>query len=236
MGIFCAGTVLLSSLACVSAEEFSETVVSSDVAQEYEAARALLKEEQYGKAAEAFDGLGNYAEAPRYAMYCRALEAAESGLYSTAVTNLENLTGFLDSSVLCTYYTGRALEEREEYEEAEEILGGIVLFRDVADRVAAYPALIQERDYKKADQAEKAGRLEIALRGFRNLKNFKDSAERAEALQEKINERGYAAADQNEADGKLEKALEGFGALGDYKDSKERAEAVQEKILKRDYQ
>jgi hypothetical protein len=103
-----------------------------------------------------------------------------------------------------------------------------------------YPALINARDYKKADENEKAGTLDAALSAFKALGDYKDSAARAAALQTQINNRdaaaveqdqstAYAEADQAEKDKRFEDAYEGFAALGDYSDSKNRAETVRQR-------
>lgn len=208
--------------------------------ERYEAAIGYLGEKKYSAASATFSALGSYGDAPRYAMYCNAIIAGESGLYGTAVENLKSLNGFLDSSILATYYAGLSWEAGEDYERAQELLNGISLYRDVAARLAGYPALINARDYKKADADEKAGKLDAALSGFLALGQYEDSASRAASLQTRINERdaaaaeaarsaAYAAADQAEKDGRYEAAYDGFTALGDYSDSKERAEAVRQR-------
>lgn len=68
--------------------------------KQYEKAFELLYDEKYAEAANAFSELRNYRDSRLYAMYCSAIDAGESGLYSVAVTNLSGLNGFLDSSQL----------------------------------------------------------------------------------------------------------------------------------------
>ncbi len=206
----------------------------------YENAIGLLKESKFTEAGEAFIVLGSYNDSPRYAMYCNAIVAGEAGLYSVAVENLKSLDGFLDSSILATYYAGLSWEVSEDYEHAAELLSGISLYRDVATRIAGYPALIKAREYRKADENEKTGNLDAALSGFKKLGDYEDSAARATSLQAQIDERdaavaeaakaeAYAQADQAEKDGKYEEAYDGFVALGDYSDSKARAEEVRQR-------
>ena len=209
-------------------------------AEQYENAIGLLKEDNYTEAGKAFAALGSYADSPRYVMYCSAIVVGEAGNYTTAVSNLTNLGDFLDSSLLATYYAGLSWESTEDYEKALEMLAGISLYRDVSERIATYPGKILERDYKKADENEQAGRLEAALSGFKELGDYKDSANRAKVIQEKIKERdeaaaekarenAYAAADKAEQDGDYATAYDGFVNLGDYKDSKDRAAVVQQR-------
>ena len=212
----------------------STAALAQTNAEMYENAIGLLKDRQYAEAAAAFTALGGYSDAARYAMYCNAIAAGEAGLYSAAVDNLKSLSGFLDSGILAVYYAGLSWEAAENYERAMEVMGGITLYRDVLTRMAGYPALINARDYRKADENEQAGLLEAALSGFQALGAYRDSADRAAAVQEKIHARDYAAADEAEQQNELEKALEGFTALGDYQDSADRAAAVRDKIAARD--
>ena len=228
--------LIISIMLCFSAAHAR----ADSNAEMYENAIGLLKENKYAEAGEAFAALGSYYDSPRYMMYCSAIAAGEAGLYSVAVENLKSLSGFLDSSILATYYAGLSWEASEDYEHALELLSGISLYRDVASRIAGYPALIHARDYRIADENEKAGLLDAALAGFQALGNYEDSAERAAALQIRIAERdaaaaqaahaaAYAEADLAEKDGRFEDAYQGFVALGDYSDSKARAEAVRQR-------
>lgn len=218
----------------------SVAAMGESSAQQYEKAMELLKENQYTEAGRSFAALGTYADSPRYTMYCNAIAAGEAGLYSVAVENLNSLNGFLDSNLLAIYYAGLSWEAAEDYEQAREVLAGITLYRDVAARLAGYPALINARDYRKADAYEKAGKLEDALSGFLALGSYADSADRAAAVREKIKARdeaaaeqaradAYAAADRAEQNGDYDTAYTGFVKLGDYKDSAARAAVAAEK-------
>ncbi|MBQ9009921.1 MAG: WG repeat-containing protein, partial [Clostridia bacterium] len=200
-----------------------------NVADQYEKAMELLKENKYDEAGQAFIALGSYNDSPRYAMYCNAIVAGKKGVYSVAVENLNSLNDFLDSSLLAIYYAGLSWEASEDYEQASEVMSSITLYRDVAERIAGYPALINARDYRKADRDEKAGKLELALSGFLALGRYSDSAERAASVQEKIHARDYYIADEAELNGDFAKAYSGFAALGDYKDSAQRAAVVKNK-------
>ncbi len=208
---------------------------ASDLSHEYELAIQLLQENQIQEAEAAFKKLGRYQDASKYAMYCGAISAGDKGLYSTAVTNLLALGDFMDSPLLAVYYTALSQEGSEDYEGAEETLNGILLFADSQERIASYPEKIMNREYRKADAIEKAGKLEEALSAFMKLGAWSDSTERVKNIKEKIRARDYASANQLELSGNLEKALELYKALDGYLDSPERAKAVQKKINTRDY-
>ncbi len=232
--LFCL-LLALTLLICPMAFAWSESN-----ADQYENAIGLLKENKYSEAGKAFAELGSYSDAPRYTMYCNAIAAGESGLYSIAAENFKSLDGFLDSSILAVYYAGLSWEADENYEKALELFARISLYRDVAARIAGYPALINARDYRKADENEQAGLIDEAYSGFTALGDYEDSADRAASLKERIDKRdadaaekanadAYAKADQAEKDGRYEEAYDGFMALGNYSDSKQRAEGVQQR-------
>lgn len=202
----------------------------SSPADDYQSALNLLKECKYEEAASSFASLAGYADAPRYAMYCSAIAAAEQGNYAVAVVNLQQLGDFLDSSLRVTYYAALSYEASEEYEEAQDLLLGISLYLDSQTHLASYPAKILARDYARADALEAAGELEDALTAFTKLGDYQDSAARVETLREKIKVRDYDAALALKNAGKLQDAYDAFRALGDYKDSKAQLTEIQEAI------
>ncbi len=224
--------LVMSFCICVSAS--AETN-----AEQYENAIGLLKENKYAEAGTAFAALGSYGDSPRYVMYCSSNVAGKAENYTIAVSNFTNLGDFLDSSLLAIYYSGLSWESAENYEKALEVLAGITLYRDVAERISIYPEKIQERDYKKADENEQAGNLEAALSGFKSLGDYKNSTDRAKAVQSKLDERdaaaaekakadAFAAADEAEQNGDFATAYDGFVSLEDYKNSKDRATAIKQ--------
>lgn len=200
----------------------------SSPADDYQSALNLLKECKYEEAASSFASLAGYADAPRYAMYCSAIAAAEQGNYAVAVVNLQQLGDFLDSSLRVTYYAALSYEASEEYEEAQDLLLGISLYLDSQTHLASYPAKILARDYARADALEAAGKLEDASTAFTKLGNYQDSAARVETLREKIKARDYDAALALKAAGKSQETYAAFQALGDYKDSKAQLTEIQE--------
>ena len=205
----------------------------------YEGAVSLLKESRYGEAAEAFSALGDYRDASRYLLYCRANDAAQKEQYQTAAQNLKTLEGFGDSDLLSRYYEARGLEQAEAYESAAEVYLGITLFRDSSERLNALPGKISERDYQKAVELQNGGSLRQALNTFRALGSYKDSASRAEeissALAEQPKLEKYQQALKDEQAGRLSAALDAFLSLEDYKDSAERARAIRQTLDEQAY-
>ena len=202
----------------------------ADLQKRYEQGQVLMAEGKYAEAASVFSQLGGYEDASRLSAYCQAVDAGENGQYELAIVGLSSLAGFRDSTQLVTYYKARLRENAELYEDAQDLMLTVVFFRDARERLLSYPALIQAREYKKADKLAKEGNLEEARSQFLALGNYQDSAQRAVDLLGQIKARDYSAADKLESRGKLTDALAGFTSLGDYKDSAERAARIQDKI------
>ncbi len=206
----------------------------------YRDAIALLQQGQYAEAGKAFEGLGHYYDASRYAMYCSALASAESGSYELAASTMQALSGFMDSGIQAVYWTGRAYEETELYESALDQYSRILQYGDAGTRAAALPGKILDRDYKAACALEESKSYRAAISAFEALDGYLDSADHIASIrgtmQKEADEKAYAEADRLEAAGKLEEAAEAFRALGEYSDSAARAAAAGEKILDRDYQ
>lgn len=87
------------------------TTLADTLAERYEAAEVLMVEGEYLAAADAFDALMTYSDASYMAMYCRAVNAGESGLYSVAVEAFASLGEFKDSAKMAKYYTAREYQD-----------------------------------------------------------------------------------------------------------------------------
>ena len=190
----------------VLASSLAFSLGKSSPEDRYNQAIELLQEGDFTSAAPIFQELGHYLDAGKYAMYTQALAKADAGNYALAATTMSALSGFMDSQLQASYYTGRALEAIQEYEEAGEVYEKILLFRDVTDRYAALPLLILQRDYAAADSREKQGDAAADLENrrshyvraksaFAQLGSYSDSQKRVATLTEKINAVDYAAAD-----------------------------------------
>jgi len=134
---------------------------------QYNAANKLLIKGEYEKAAEKFEALGSFNDAPQMTRYCRAMAAGENGQYESAVKTFEAMGDFKDCPSLVTYYTAR-------YYEAE---GG------------------KETDHLKWYSAEGWKYYEKAYEIYDTLPMFRDSDTRAEACHKAMYDRGVALAD-----------------------------------------
>ena len=97
-------------------------------ASNYADAVALLQQGSIGAAADAFTALGNYSDAPMYAVYCQALEHGQDGDYAIAVSNFAAIGDFRDSELYAAYYTARDYEAAQDYESRprEPVMWGFV--------------------------------------------------------------------------------------------------------------
>ena len=116
MALFCALLMLMSSTTAYADWGFGGSSSYTKSADDYTAALQLLQRGDYGNAARAFEALGNFEDATMLTMYCYAMNAGESGLYSIAATNLDTLSGFRDSALQARYYVARGYEAAEMYE------------------------------------------------------------------------------------------------------------------------
>lgn len=130
--------------------------------EHYERGQLYLGIGDYETARDIFSQLGNYAEAPHYAMYAAALQAMRTGSWALAEANLRLIAPFAQSG-WCLRYIAAA-------KQAEE--GGL------ADALAGFEALGSFLD--SAEQAEKL-REKIPLQALARAEAMLDSGHYAEA-------------------------------------------------------
>ena len=202
------------------------SALGESAAQKYENALALLERQAYEEAAGALDALGNYADAPRNAMYARALAEAQKGNWAQGIRILEPLGDFRDALLRAEYFAARRDEDAGLYESAMSGYLKLYGYLDSAQRASAIPDKILAQKYARAEKLEAEGRLSEALDLFRDLGAYSDSAARAGAVTEKIRALAYSAAREAEAAGQYEQAYDGYSADPDYADSAARAEKM----------
>ena len=118
----------------------------SDAAK-YEDAQKLVREGAYDEAITAFTEIDGYEDSSKYLMYIKAIQMAESGQRDLAVSTLTPLGDFADSKMLAIYYQAQEDEAKQEYENADALYRTIATFKDSAERIAAIPNLILDRDF-----------------------------------------------------------------------------------------
>lgn len=118
----------------------------SDAAK-YEDAQKLVREGAYDEAITAFTEIDGYEDSSKYLMYIKAIQMAENGQRDLAVSTLTTLGDFADSKMLAIYYQAQEDEAKQEYESADALYRTIATFKDSAERIAAIPDLILDRDF-----------------------------------------------------------------------------------------
>ena len=118
----------------------------SDAAK-YEDAQKLVREGAYDEAITAFTEIDGYEDSSKYLMYIKAIQMAENGQRDIAVSTLTTLGDFADSKMLAIYYQAQEDEAKQEYESADALYRTIATFKDSAERIAAIPDLILDRDF-----------------------------------------------------------------------------------------
>ena len=120
--------------------------LAQTAADGYEAALELLGQARYEEAADAFEALNAYADAPRYAVYAKTQAAAANGDYEQAVWGLASIESFLDVPLLTSYYTARSLEKIGDYSGALDAYESIFLYKDSFDRALnCYQLQLQQK-------------------------------------------------------------------------------------------
>ena len=207
-------SILLSVLLLASIA-YAESA-GSTLQELYQQAELLMVQGDYAGAAAQFEALSAYSDASQMAMYCKAIQAAENGLYTIGIEALENLGDFKDCKQLAQYYTARQYEDTAAmfdiatasdtdlntaaslYNEAASIFADLALYKD---SLTHYGSCKNGYDAVKAEQEQR--------------KN--------EAL-----EAAYQDALSKENSGNYEDAIAIFQTLGNYKDSKERIAACRD--------
>ena len=105
--------------------------VEPDYESKYKQAVEMLAEGKYAEAASLLDGFGSYEEATKLSMYCRAVDAGDRSDYQSALTTFSNLSGYLNSDLMYSYYTARRemdFADDENYEPAEQYISAAKIF------------------------------------------------------------------------------------------------------------
>ena len=127
-------------------------------AAKYEKAQKLVREGAYDEAVTAFTEIDGYEDSGKYLMYIKAVQMAENGQRDLAVSTLTTLGDFADSKMLAIYYQAQEDEAKQEYESADALYRTIATFKDSAERIAAIPDLILDRDFANSKiQVERYG-------------------------------------------------------------------------------
>ena len=247
---------LLTAFGCAVAEEADEALLE----EQYQAAMALYKAEDYAAAAEAFDALGDYEKSKamandsrrllKRATYLSAIEMYENEQYYEAYAIFEELGKYERSKnylYYCTleiyaieYKQARELQEAGDYEAALLLYEGLDGYRDSKDRIeqceedlaAMQQAALEQEWYNKGIALMAEKRWAEARDAFIQAGPFEGATEKMyEAIVLAGCERIYKEAQQALNDGEYARAVMLFELPGDYEDSAQQAAAAREAWL-----
>ena len=187
----------------------------------YEKAQGLLTAQNYGEAASIFSMLGDYAEAPDYTVYCKAMEAFSDGRYHDAHEMFLTIPKFLDASGWAaaslemeqeTFYRA-AMEafEAEAYEQA----------RSLFQRAAGYEDAALYINYLDGLLAFNEEKYTAAATAFGSVSGFRDAAEMARLSTERQLSVQYQSAVRLFKAGNYDEALPAFDSISGYADSED---------------
>lgn len=120
----------------------------ADYQDAYDEGQRLLSKGEYAFAAEIFESLNGYADAPLLFTYCRTLAAAEAGEYALAIASLESLGNYKDCALLRVYYAARQKESlggTDNLLQAAALYASIPFFRDSLARSRAAQCAVFSR-------------------------------------------------------------------------------------------
>ena len=162
-------------------------------------------------------GFFGFQEMDRSNSYNAAVNAFETGDYSTASAGFAELGDYKESAFMvgeceqyATYARGIELYEEGDYEAAKEQFAQVK-----SQSIIDIPRRINECDYAIAEELLEAGNYADAQDAFKELDDYSDSSTRA-------NECGYALAEELVEAGDYQGARSAFASLGSYQDANER--------------
>lgn len=226
----------------------------------YDKAIKLFANGEYAEAAEAFDKLGQYAQAATYAAYSHGLVFYEQGQYAAAAPYFEVCQDFMYGRDRYSFCHAFALEAEGSYAEAAECFAAMEDFedaelhcqycraraaedrKDYATALYAYEAAIPLNDseerlynlrgqvYNKAISCRQEGDYESAIILFTMLGDYLSSADQAVLCKDEQRENQYMQADDLADEGQLQEAYDLFSNLTGYRDAASRAEELAERL------
>ena len=187
-------------------------------ARNYQAAEALYESGQYQEAAQAFEAMGEYEDAPERALQARYAHAdalQTAGDYDGALAEFEALGDYNDAPQRIPgvhYAKAEALLAAGDYD------GALAEFEAAGDCEDA-PERILATHYAKAEALLAAGDNDGAIAEFEAAGSYLNAPERIQVIH-------YTQAEALLAAGDYDGAITEFGAAGSYEDASERIPAT----------
>jgi len=132
--------------------------------RKYKKAQELFEQGSYAGAQELFAKIETYEESEKYLNYMAAAQLAEQGDFAGAAAGFAALGDFCSSNTLAVYYSARAAEGEQRYEDAQALYEQVSDYGDSRKRMAALPEMIKARDgQRRADQHPRRNRSGAAV-------------------------------------------------------------------------
>ena len=164
---------------------------------------------EYADAAEAFEKLGEYSNAPTYAAYSRGLVLYDQGQYIAAEPYFAKVRDFMYGETRYQYCHGYVLEAEGKHAEAAAVFLSLGEYEDSS---------ILYR-YNNARYAESCGDYETALYDYQMAGDYSDAAIHLDLLRTQVYDQAVVLMAQTH----YEEALHLFTMLGNYYDCPEQA-------------
>ena len=213
--IIAAVIVAIIAIAAAAALYITQVLIP---ARDYQAAEALYESGQYQEAAQAFEAMGDYEDAPERALQARYAHAdalQTAGDYDGALTEFEALGDYNDAPQRIPgvhYAKAEALLAAGDYD------GALAEFEAAGDCEDA-PERILATHYAKAEALLAAGDNDGAIAEFEAAGSYLNAPERIQVIH-------YTQAEALLAAGDYDGAITEFGAAGSYEDASERIPAT----------
>ena len=213
--IIAAVIVAIIAIAAAAALYITQVLIP---ARDYQAAEALYESGQYQEAAQAFEAMGDYEDAPERALQARYAHAdalLTAGDYDGALTEFAALGDYADAPQRIPgvhYAKAEALLTAGDYD------GALAEFEAAGDCEDA-PERILATHYAKAEALLAAGDNDGAIAEFEAAGSYLNAPERIQVIH-------YTQAEALLAAGDYDGAITEFGAAGSYEDASERIPAT----------
>ncbi|MBR3494987.1 MAG: hypothetical protein IKH38_06110 [Clostridia bacterium] len=189
----------------------------------YTAAKALMSENKFDEAHDAFAALYNYADAAQLSnesLYRKAKALEDAGDYEGAIAQYQALGSYSDSALQASggvyYRKAEAMMKTSSWEEASAAFTAAGAYLDAADRVT-------EPFYRQGNRLMADDDLEGALAAFIKADGYGSSATRIKEIYYEMGKR-YVAAEDWAA------AVEAFREAGDYEDAVDLLASAESKL------
>ncbi len=224
-------SLFIALLLLLTGTALADTATAS-LQEMYSEAELLMVQGDYAGAAAKFEALAAYSDAAQMTLYCKAIYAANNGMYVVSVDALSSLGQFKDAPQLAQYYTACSYLNYAQTGNNSQIVN----YETYADLWSEnIVAAFTDPDYELMDLQLVYCYRAKAL--FSELALYKDCMMKVTECDTYVKEKQMAETEskyqralslENAED--YTAALEIYKEIGEYKDSEERAAFCQDKI------